>query len=224
MVTPTTSNDVSRISRVAVLAPIDRISEVVFGLIMALTFTTTLDASTADGAAVHSMLAAALACNIAWGLVDGVMYMSMGLVERAHGLKLLHGLRVADPVDGRSIVRDSVPPAIASSLDDGEVDHLITMLFQVELPPQPRVRKDDVLGAAAVALLVFISTLPVALPFALITDARVALRASNAIALLMLFAAGVGLGRYGGVRPMRIGLLMAVLGTVLVFVTVLLGG
>jgi len=224
MATSTTPNDVSRTSREQVLDPIDRISEVLFGLIMALTFTNTLDAASADGTAVHSMLVAALGCNLAWGLVDGVMYMSMGLVGRAHGLNLLHRLRAADRATGRSIVRDSVPPAIAVSLDDDEVDHLISMLADVELPPQPRLRNDDVLGAAAVALLVFLSTFPVALPFALISDARVALRTSNTIALLMLFVAGVALGRYGGVRPVRIGLLMAVLGTVLVVLIVLLGG
>jgi VIT1/CCC1 family predicted Fe2+/Mn2+ transporter len=220
----TTTNDVSRTSRGQLLDPVDRISEVLFGLIMALTFTVTLDAASADGAEVRSMLFAALGCNIAWGLVDGVMYMSMGLVERAHGLRLMRDLRAGDAATRRVLIRDSVPPVIAASLDDGETDHVVEMLLEVEVPDQPRLRKDDLLGAAAVAMLVFLSTFPVALPFAFIDDARLALRTSNAIALIMLFAAGAALGRYGGVRPMRLGLTMAVLGTVLVVVTVALGG
>lgn len=219
-----TSNEVSRTSRTQLLEPIDRISEVLFGLIMALTFTVTIDAASADGAAVRSMLIAALGCNIAWGLVDGVMYTSMGLVERAHGIRLMRDVRVADPAAARALFRDAMPPAVASTIDDEEADRLLAMLREVELPAQPGVRKDDLLGGAAVALLVFLSTFPVTLPFALIHDPRVALRTSNAIALVMLFVAGAALGRYGGVRPMRIGLTMAVLGSVLVIVTVALGG
>ena len=220
----TTTNDVSRTSRGQLLDPIDRISEIVFGLIMALTFTVTLDAASANGAEVRSMLIAALGCNIAWGLVDGVMYMSMGLVERAHSLRLMRDLRSGDAATRRDILRDSVPPVIAASIDDAEADKVVTILLDVEVPDQPRLRKDDLLGAAAVALLVFLSTFPVALPFAFIGDARLALRTSNAVALVMLFVAGAALGRYGGVRPMRIGLTMAVLGTALVVITVALGG
>jgi hypothetical protein len=214
----------SRTSREQLLDPIDRISEILFGLIMALTFTVTLDAATADGAEVRSMLIAALGCNIAWGLVDGVMYLSMGLVERAHGLRLMRDLRASDATAARSLLRESIPPVVAATLDDDELDRIRTMLDDVALPPRPRLRRDDVLGALAVTTLVFLSTFPVALPFAFIDDAAVALRTSNMIALALLFIAGMTLGRYGGVRPIRLGVLMAVLGSVLVAMTVALGG
>jgi hypothetical protein len=49
-----------------VLDPMDRISEVLFGLIMALTFTCTLGVVTADNIQVRTMLFAALGCNLAW--------------------------------------------------------------------------------------------------------------------------------------------------------------
>lgn len=51
----------------------------------------------------------------------------------------------------------------------------------------------DVRGAVGVFLLVFLSTLPVAIPFIVMTHARSALRVSNAIAITMLFIAGVAL-------------------------------
>src|SRR5262249_21070463 len=50
-----------------ILEPMDRISEVLFGLIMALTFTLTLGVVTADRIQVRTMLLAALGCNLAWG-------------------------------------------------------------------------------------------------------------------------------------------------------------
>ncbi len=52
-----------------------------------------------------------------------------------------------------------------------------------------------------------------------------ALRISNGIAILMLFIAGAALGRYAaGQRPWRMGLVMVVVGSVLVLVTIALGG
>ena len=220
----TTESAGSRTSREQLLDPIDRISEILFGLIMALTFTVTLDAATADDAEVRSMLLAALGCNVAWGLVDGVMYLSMGLVGRAHGLRLMRDLRASDATGGRSLLREAVPPVVAATLDDAELDRIRSMLDDVDLPARPHLRKDDVLGGFAVATLVFLSTFPVALPFAFIDDPGIALRTSNGIALALLFLAGIALGRYGGVRPIRLGLLMAVCGSVLVAMTVALGG
>ena len=57
--------------RGGVLSPIERVSEVLFGLIMVLTFTGSLSAAESGRAEVRTMLIGALGCNIAWGLIDG---------------------------------------------------------------------------------------------------------------------------------------------------------
>jgi VIT1/CCC1 family predicted Fe2+/Mn2+ transporter len=59
---------------------------VIFGLIMALTFTGSLSVAEAGREEVRTVLIGALGCNIAWGLVDGVMYVITSLVERARQL------------------------------------------------------------------------------------------------------------------------------------------
>ncbi len=79
-------------------------------------------------------------------------------------------------------------------------------------------------GALGVFLLVFLSMFPVALPFVFMRDAVVALRISNAIAILMLFATGYAFARITGGRPWRMGLSMVILGAVLVALTIALGG
>ena len=48
-----------------VLEPVERIAEVLFGLIMVLTFTGTLSVATAGDEDVREMLIGALGCNIA---------------------------------------------------------------------------------------------------------------------------------------------------------------
>jgi hypothetical protein len=76
-----------------VLDPVDRSGEVLFGLIVALTFTTTFEVATAGAVDVRTMLIGALGCNLAWGLVDGVL---------REGFALLFGredmARLAQPV------------------------------------------------------------------------------------------------------------------------------
>src|SRR5215211_3422337 len=77
----------------AALSPVDRVSGVIFGLIMALTFTGSLSVASADRAEVRSMLIGALGCNIAWGLVDAVMFLLGILAERGRNLALLKEAR-----------------------------------------------------------------------------------------------------------------------------------
>ena len=79
-------------------------------------------------------------------------------------------------------------------------------------------------GALGVFLLVFISTFPVAVPFVVMQDATRAMRASNAIAVAMMFIAGAGYGRAVGWHPWAVGLSMVALGSVLVAMTIALGG
>ena len=64
-------------------------------------------------------------------------------------------------------------------------------------------------------LLVFLSTFPVVIPFIVFQDVH-PLRASNAVAIAMMFAAGHYLARHGGYRPLLTGASVVVLGVVLV--------
>jgi VIT1/CCC1 family predicted Fe2+/Mn2+ transporter len=68
--------------RERILDPVSRVSEILFGLIMALTFTTAVGPTAADGDEARVLLSGVLACNIAWGLVDAVMYLVSALTDR----------------------------------------------------------------------------------------------------------------------------------------------
>ena len=67
-----------------VLAPVERLSEILFGLIMALTVTSAVSVATADHMQIRTMLIAALGCNLAWGIIDAGMYLMARLGERGH--------------------------------------------------------------------------------------------------------------------------------------------
>ena len=81
------------------LDPIARVSEILFGLIMALTFTTTIGAATAGREEIRTLLVAAVGCNIAWGLVDAVMFVMSALTERGRGLLTIRAVHNAASVE-----------------------------------------------------------------------------------------------------------------------------
>ncbi len=216
--------DGSTSTRERILDPVDRISEIMFGLIMALTFTGLIGAALGDGDEIRSLLLGAIGCNLAWGLVDGVMFVLMGLVARGHGLRVLRAAQASDPAVGRAAIRDTFDPMVNAQLDDDAVEMLRRSMLDLHMPAAPRLRKDDLKGGAGVALLVFLSTLPVVLPFALMHDVQTALRVSNGIAIAMLFGCGFQLGAYAGGRRWRSGAAVAALGAVLVPITIALGG
>ena len=92
------------------------------------------------------------------------------------------------------------------------------------VPPRPGLTKNDWLGAFGICVLCFASTFPVVLPFMLVRDPSTAVRVSNGVALILLFAGGFILGRHAAHRPWLMGLAMALLGSVLVAITIMLGG
>ena len=209
-----------------ILSPVDRVSGVIFGLIMALTFTGSLSVATAERADVREMLIGALGCNIAWDLVDAVMFLLGTLAERGRNLAILNEARnPRDPARARGLILETLPPAVAATMEPDEVEAIRRRLARLPEPPTHlRLTAGDFRTAAGVFLLVFLATFPVALPFTFLDNAHVALRVSNGIALVMLFLGGYFLGRYGLRRPWLSGLVTLGVGVVLVWATIALGG
>jgi hypothetical protein len=209
-----------------VLDPIDRVQEVLFGLIMVLTFTGSLSVAESGRDDVRVMLIGALGCNLAWGIIDAVLYLMGGLAEKGRGLVTLRAVRKAtDPEQAQRLIADALPPVVASVLEPADLESMRQRLTQQPEPPQrARLNKNDWLGALGVFLLVFVATFPVVIPFMFTHDIQRAMRVSNAIAIVLLFLAGYAFGRMTGRRPWVVGVSMVVLGCALVAMTMALGG
>ena len=208
-----------------VLDPIARVSEILFGLIMALTFTGTLGAATAGREEVRTLLIGMIGCNIAWGLVDAVMFVMSSLTERGHGLLTINRVRhAATPAEAHRIINDTLPDVVASVVSSDELERVRQRLLRTQVPARARMAREDWLGALAVFFLVALSTFPVVIPFLIFDRVHLALRVSNLIAIIMLFCLGYWLAQHSGHRPWRTGSSMVVLGLVLVAVAIALGG
>ena len=207
------------------LDPIDRISEVLFGLIMVLTFTGSLSIAQAGREDTRTMLVGALGCNLAWGIIDGVLYLMGGLADKG---RLVRGLRAARRAASREeaqrILAGLLPDPVAALVEPRDLAAIEERLREMPELRTPRLDRDDWRGAIAVFLLVFLSTFPVAIPFLVIDPAVRALRVSNLIAIVMLFITGYAFGQLTHRNAWLWGVSMVVLGGALAGLTMILGG
>jgi VIT family len=217
---------VSDIPLARVLDPMERISETLFGLIMVLTFICGLGIATAGDIKIQTMLIGALGCNLAWGIVDGGLYLLARINDQGSKIVTLRAIRQArDAETAQRVIADALPPQLASTLP---LEQLELMRQKLRLLPEslerPRLTKRDWLGAMGLCLLSFLSTFPVVIPFIFLSDAKVALRVSYAVAIVMLFCCGYAFGYHSGLRPWAAGFSMVAIGSALVGVAVALGG
>ena len=207
------------------LDPIDRISEILFGLIMVLTFTGSLSVAEAGRDDTRTMLIGALGCNLAWGIIDGVLYLMGGLANKGRLVRQLRAARrSASREEAQRILTGLLPEPIAGLVEPSDLALIDERLRQRPEPQIPRLDRDDWRGAIAVFLLVFLSTFPVAIPFLVIDGAVRALRVSNLIAIVMLFILGYAFGQLTHRNAWRWGVSMVVIGVALAGLTMLLGG
>ena len=208
------------------LEPIERVSEMLFGVIMVLTYTTAITVGTDADDAVHTMLMSALGCNLAWGIIDAVLYLMGCMAEKSRGLMRVHAVRnTTDAQEAQRIIADGLPSAIIAILQPAELESMHQRLKQLPEPPRHLpLPKEDWLGALAIVLLVFISTFPVAIPFMLMHSVAPALLVSNGIGLVLLFWLGYAYGRCTEHNPWFRGVVMVIVGAVMVALCAEFGG
>jgi hypothetical protein len=209
-----------------ILDPLERFSEIVFGLIMVLSFTCALSVAEVARDDVRAMLIGAIGCNLAWGIIDAAFYLIACLTEAGRHAALLRGVQQASTdTQAHETISSTLPKGVAAALQPADFNRIQAHLRQLPAPAErPSLTAEDWRGALGVFLLVFLSTFPVVLPFIFFHDARLALRLSHAIAIVLLFGAGHMLARYAGLRPIVLGVSMVFIGGALVAVAIALGG
>ena len=208
-----------------VLDPVERASEILFGLIMVLTFTLSIRSAEPGGLDLRSIVIGALGCNFAWGIIDAVMYLMGAWGERGLRASLITAIRqAATPGAARALIADEVPSLIRPALATEDLERIRRHLETLPAEDwRPAIRREDLVGALGVFLLVFLCLFPVVLPFLLVGDSELALRISNAVALVLLFLTGAAFGRHLG-RPWQVGFVMVATGLVLVAIAIAFGG
>lgn len=211
------------------LEPGESLSELLFGLIMTLTFT--LGAGLLlreDPTGARDLLIATIGCNVAWGIIDGALYVSGQVFERARLARIGQKVREAGSEEAAAaLVEEELEELVGVTVDARERDELYRRMarhVRASQPRAPSVRRADFAGALASFWLVFFGSIPAALPYLFLDDAWIALRISNAILIALLFVTGYRWAHYTTLRPWLTGLTFMVAGIGLVAVAIALGG
>jgi VIT1/CCC1 family predicted Fe2+/Mn2+ transporter len=217
------------------LDPQDILLEVIFGLLIVMTFTMAfrvIDGNVAStdviSNQVNRMLIAAIGCTIAWGMIDAVITVLTNVAERARSARIIanisnsttenHAIQiVADVLD------DEVAIVSSESARRAFYRDIIAHARKMTVKEQG-IKRDDVYSAIVVILSAMLATLPALIPYLFIDDANLAIRLSNVIAVAMLFGVGYTWAKHAGGKPFRVGLLVSIVGVVIILIAIPLGG
>jgi hypothetical protein len=212
------------------LDPSTSLAEILFGLIMTLTFTLGAGLIIEDEgrAGARELLIAVIGCNIAWGIIDAALFLAGELFDRGRLRRLGRAIRGArDPATGAALVASELNPLVGDLLSPQETQTLYARIARnvsSKAETTTSITRADWLGAAMSFALVVVAGIPAAIPFLLIDDARLALRVSNAVLVALLFFTGYWWARYTVSKPWLVGVSFLVIGIVLVAAAIALGG
>jgi len=212
------------------LDPASRLGEILFGFIMVLTVTLTAGFGVADGKrGVRQLLLAAVGANVAWGIIDAVMYLMNSMVVRRGKIRLVEAVqRAPDQESALVLIRDRIEPELQELLGPEKADAFSRSVFKhilaARIAKTRILTKEDFYGALASFWLVFVSCLPAAIPFLIFSEPQVALRVSNFLLIIGLFYVGQKWADYAGKNRVVFGLALVAVGLMLVGVAILLGG
>jgi hypothetical protein len=210
------------------LEPADTLGEVLFGLVMVLTFT--LGASLAAGTDENSgrtLLVAAIGCNFAWGIIDGVMYAMNAMFDRGRATRIRRELEDSGEPAASALIARELGPRVESITSPEERSRLYrSVLTLVARMPVARTRLEraDVYGGIICFWLVFLTASPAVVPFLVIDNPRLALRISNGLLVAMLFVAGYTWASQVNANRLGTALAFTLVALLLVGVAIALGG
>ena len=210
------------------LDPTDTLGELLFGAIMALTLTlgAGLLRQSSDFHA-GELVVALLGCNVAWGVIDAVLYLIGAVFYRNQRINFVRKLKAAaSEREALEAIREEFdledePLALA----DRPVFHrmLLDMLRHARTE-RSHLHRRDYIGAAIIAVLVSLTALPGVLPLLVLGNGYVALRVANCVQVCLLFLLGYRWARHTGANPWWTGASIVLLALSLVAVALALGG
>lgn len=213
---------------VRALDPVDALVEGIFSILIVLTFTLAARA-TADAVISSRLWAEALGCAVAWGFIDGVIYLLSCLLERDRQFRLRRVLRGTTTEEGGiATLANELDEVLAPLADQAMRRVIYSALYRRAREPitaPAGLTRADVVGALGVILIAVVAALPVVLPLLVLRhDPSLAMRIATLTACATLFGMGYLWARYVESPPVRAGLLLMLVGVGLAVVAVPFGG
>ncbi len=203
------------------------LGEILFGLIMALGIIGAVRLGV-DNLTNRSMFIAILGCNLAWAVVDGVMYVLVDIFEQGRRHRLARRIQ-AESSDEKAL--QLIHEELGEQLEPLSSQEALKTFYADVLrnvrgagPLKSSLSKETFLGGVMSAFVIMVATAPILIPYLVIPEPRTAVRISEGIAVALLFLLGAWWGRVVGTSSFKVGIALTTIGGVLVGITILLGG
>jgi hypothetical protein len=217
------------------LDPIDTLAEAMFSVLILLTFTLAFrifmlsEGEPVTAEYVNDLLWAALGATIAWGIIDGVMYALVEVLERSERHRILWHIQAAhNDEEAAEAIADEFDYILEPITGEGQRRTLYLDILDHLRDSQPRpvgLKREDLTGGLAPVLVALLAVAPSLVPLLVLRqDPALAIRLSNVVSFIVLFAVGYEWGRYTNTSGWKTGLLVAAVGLLLVLVAIPLGG
>jgi hypothetical protein len=210
--------------------PGETLAEVLFGLIMALTIISGAEIFSAPSELdAHRLVMAVVGCNVAWGVIDAVLFVLGSMFYRSQRARFFRGLKIArSETEALAAIQEEFgledEPLAVPAEDRARLYRSILALSVHAAPARVKLRRRDFVSAILVFVLVSATALPGVVPFLVLNDTYLALRLANAVLILLLLVVGYWWAHYTDARPWRAALAILLLGVSMVSVAVTLGG
>jgi VIT1/CCC1 family predicted Fe2+/Mn2+ transporter len=212
----------------------DRWTEIITGIIM----TTAVIGATRIGiGSGHTdfliIFSAAIGCDIAWGLVDGVLYIFGELTDRGRHVQLLKNLKAIEDQDNavdlviKKIDQELDPPILEhfNHEDKVRISQGVVKFSSKMTPENVHISKKDVFGGITIFFLDVVAGLVLLIPFFFLpTQMVIAARISMVIALILLFIIGYQWAKIINRPKIQTGLIIMFLAIAIDVIVIILGG
>jgi hypothetical protein len=211
------------------LDPASALCEMTCGLVMTLTIMLTagyyVEGSDTPGA---TLLTAAIGCTLAWGVIDGLLYVMSDLYAQSRRNQFLRTLH-AEPANGRAVLFSQARDDFEALLSDAQMGQLVDAVSEAAMrlqPESPRFTRKNLNEMVTTVFCNVLALVPAVLPFVLLPGNawQHNLRISNGLIVAMMFGVGAEWGKAVGLSPWRTGAAMLAMGVTMVSIAVVLGG
>jgi hypothetical protein len=212
------------------LDPSETLGEILFGLVMVLTFILGAELVTdEDQLNAHGLVIAVFGCNVAWGVIDAVFFLLDILFYRSQRARFYRRMRNAtSDAEALATLQEQFgleDEPLAIHPDDRTRLYQSMLVLTSHAKPAPvGLKGRDFVAAVAVFVLVSATAVPGVIPFLVLKDSHLALRVSSLVLISLLFLVGYWWARYTDAHPFKVAMIVLLLGVAMVLVAVFLGG
>ncbi len=218
------------------LDPIDSLFAILYSVLFALVFTLSYELLIYRGGTESGfssgygqrLALVTLGAVTGWGIIEGAAYLLGSVLARSERHRLLRAVQTSSSEEeAASAVADELDFILEPITSDEQRKALYHDMLAYLRQAEPRAvgfQGADAIGALALVLLYVVAVLPSLLPLLLVRDFALAIRVSNVVSLLVVFATGYTWGTHSDTNPWKTGLLLASVCLAMVVVAMLLEG